>query len=250
MLRKAPASAAGTRAWPQANSTHGTSVPTTVRARTPRTGPVAVGVAGAPSPSRAIGRAPAAAAMNWTAVTAIGSRPASMSTCATVIAALTASENSTRASPVTLERPPPPPATMATPMRDITRPAQAGALIRCRCQTAAMAATRTGIEPTIIEAWLTLVICTPTFWTTTQTPTPKAPQSRIAGVKAARRWARAGKASSAAARPNRTTVSQPGCSQSSDSLDRAMLEPQSSPAAVRAVSAGGFERVVVRFMFQ
>ncbi len=116
-----------------------------------------------------------------------------------------------------------------------------------------MAATSTGIEPTIIEAWLTLVRPTPTFCTTTQTPTPKTPQSRIAGVNAARRWARAGKARRAAASPNRTTVSQPGCSQPSDTLDRAMLEPHSTPAAVRALMAGiagivGIVGMVVRFM--
>ena len=161
------------------------------------------------------------------------------------MAALMASENSTSASPYTLDVPPPPPATTATPSRLTTSPAQACLESRLRCQTPAINATSTGIEPTIIEAWLTLVSPTPTFWITTQMPTPSAPQTRISVVKAARRWRRAGTASNRAARPKRTTVSQPGASHSSESLDRGMLEPHSTPAEARARMAG--RRVLFTF---
>ena len=113
----APASSAGTRAWPNANSQKGSSVPPTASAAAATAGVTAVGVCGAPSSSAATGAAKSAAAANCTAVTAAGSRPASSFGCATIRTADIATDPSTSRSPRAVAPPPPVWATSATPAR-------------------------------------------------------------------------------------------------------------------------------------
>jgi hypothetical protein len=85
---------------------------------------------------------------------------------------------------------------------------------------------------------MTLVRVMPAFCTTTDPPYPSAPEARTRGVQAARTPRRQATASkTAAARPNRANVSQPGGSHSRASLDSGTVVPQSSPAAVRAATA-------------
>ncbi len=76
-LRNAPATSGATRAWPYASSVNGRSVPPTMSPATASTGPTAVGAATGPSKTSANGSATSPPAANCTAVTAIGSRPAS-----------------------------------------------------------------------------------------------------------------------------------------------------------------------------
>jgi hypothetical protein len=102
-----------------------------------------------------------------------------------------------------------------------------------------MIATSTGVAPTSIAAWLTLVRAMPAFCTMTDPPYPTAPQASTAGVQARRSLARTPHASRmAAARPKRAKVSQAGASHSSASLDAGTVVPHSRPAAVRAAKAG------------
>src|SRR5687768_5345028 len=72
-------------------------------------------------------------------------------------------------------------------------------------------------------------------------PKPTAPAATIRGVSAARSPRRPNQASSGAASANRTTVSQPPPSQSSESFDSGTVRPHSAPAAARA-------RMAVRFV--
>ena len=89
-----------------------------------------------------------------------------------------------------------------------------------------MIATSTGVAPTSIAAWLTLVRATPAFCTMTDPPYPTAPQASTAGVQARRSLARTPHASRmAAARPKRAKVSQAGASHSSASLDAGTVVP-------------------------
>ncbi len=98
-------------------------------------------------------------------------------------------------------------------------------------------------------AWLTLVRAMPAFCTTTDAPYPIAPEASTAGVKAARTAGRAATHSrTAAARPNRANVSQPGGSHCRASLDSGTVVPHSSPAVVSAATArrrSGFIQSIV-----
>jgi hypothetical protein len=106
------------------------------------------------------------AARNCTAVTATGSRPGSSRVCATVNAADSASDASTRPSPVIVAPPwAPDPATSPTPASDTAYPAQAAGRATVRSAPAAISATSTGVAPTSSAAWLTLVRSTPAFIT-------------------------------------------------------------------------------------
>jgi hypothetical protein len=241
MLRNAPATSAGTRLCPNANSVNGASVPASASAATASTGPGWAGIAGAPSATRVKVSAPSAAPRNCTAVTATGSRPGSSRACATVNVADSTSEARTSPSPATLAPPPPPPAvTRPTPPSEMAKPSQAVGRATARCHTAAMIATSTGTAPISSAAWVTLVRTIPAFCTTTVAPYPTAPEPRIFASRSrcplgARR--RAMGSSTAAARPKRTTVSQPGASHCRASLDSGTVVPHSSPAAMRAATA-------------
>jgi hypothetical protein len=100
-----------------------------------------------------------------------------------------------------------------------------------------MTATSTGVAPTSRAAWLTPVRVMPAFCTRMDPPYPTAPQASTAGLHAARTRKRTAARSTAAARPNRATVSQPGGNHSRASLVRGTLVPQSSPAALSAATA-------------
>ena len=105
-----------------------------------------------------------------------------------------------------------------------------------------MIATSTGVAPISRAAWVTLVRLIPAFCTMTEPPYPSAPQASTLGVNAARSLARpvvrpATASSTAAARPKRVAVSQPGDSHSRASLDSGTVVPHSSPAAMRAATA-------------
>ena len=172
-------------------------------------------------------------------MTATGSRPINSRPCATVTAADRKSDASTRPSPIIVAPPPPPPTvTRPTPPSDTTKPIQATGRATVRCHTAAMIATSTGTAPISRAAWVTLVRVMPAFCTMTEPPYPSAPATSTLGVNAARSLARGVAASStAAARPNRAAVSQPGDSHSRASLDSGTVVPHSSPAAMRAATA-------------
>jgi hypothetical protein len=236
-LRNAPATSADTRLCPKANSVNGTNVPNTASAATARTGPGPAGTAGAPSVTRVKARAATAADRNCTAVTATGSRPGSSRTCATVNVAEMSSEISTSPSPVSVAPPPPPPVIRPTPPSDTTNPAQATGRATLWCHSAAMTATSTGTAPISSAAWVTLVRAMPAFCTMTDPPYPSAPEARILGVNAARNPGRPTASRTAAARPKRTAVSQPGPSHSRASLDSGTVVPHSSPAVTRAATA-------------
>ena len=152
------------------------------------------------------------------------------------------SEASTRPSPTVVAPPPPPPAIKPTPSNDTTKPAQATGRATFRCHTAAMIATSTGVAPISRAAWVTLVRLMPAFCTMTEPPYPSAPEASTLGVNAARSLDRpvvrpAAASRTAAARPKRVAVSQPGGSHSRASLDSGTVVPHSSPAAMRAATA-------------
>ena len=103
-----------------------------------------------------------------------------------------------------------------------------------------MIATSTGTAPISSAAWVTLVRATPAFCTMIVTPYPTAPAASIRPTNIRdpsppRR--RATGSSTAAARPNRATVSHPGASHSNASLDNGTVQPHSSPATARAATA-------------
>ncbi len=101
-----------------------------------------------------------------------------------------------------------------------------------------MTATSTGTAPISSAAWVTLVRVMPAFSRMTEPPYPIAPEVTTLGVNAARSPERRAAASrTAAARPNRVAVSQPGASHSRASLDSGTVVPHSSPAAMRAATA-------------
>ncbi len=238
-LRNAPATSADTRLCPKANRVKGSSVPPATSAPTARTGPGPAGT-GAPSVIAVKISAATAAPRNCTAVTATGSRPGSSRACATVNVAEMSNEISTSPSPPKVAPPPPPPAISATPASDTTNPAQATGRATERCHTAAMTATSIGTAPISSAAWVTLVRVMPAFCTMTDPPYPSAPEARILGVNATRSPGRVFAATAsrtAAARPKRANVSQPGGSHCRASLDSGTVVPQSSPAATRAATA-------------
>jgi hypothetical protein len=224
---------------------NGASVPASASAATANTGPGALGTAGAPSATTAKASAPSAAPRNCAAVTPIGSRPVSSRPCATVNAADSSTEASIRPSPLTVAPPPPPPAVIRpTPPSETAKPSQATGRATARCHSAAMTATSTGTAPISRAAWVTLVRVIPAFCTMTVPPYPIAPEARTFGsnIRPARRellapLRRATGSSTAAARPKRTTVSQPGASHCRASLDSGTVVPHSSPAATRAATA-------------
>jgi hypothetical protein len=195
---------------------------------------------GAPSVSTATGSAPSVAPRNCTAVTATGSRPVSRRPWATVTVADSSSETRTRPSPASVAPPPPPPTvTRPTPPSDTTKPSHATGGATVRYHTAAIAATSTGTAPISRDAWVTLVRAMPAFCTMTEPPYPSAPATSTAGVNAPWRppRRRATASRTAAASPNRATVSQPGDSQARATLDSGTVVPHSSPAAARAATA-------------
>ena len=225
---------------------NGASVPASASAATASMGPGRPGTAGAPSATMLKASAPSAAPRNCTAVTATGSRPGSSRPCATVNVADSTSDASTRPSPATVAPPPLPlPAvTSPTPPSDTAKPNQASGRATVRCHAAAMIATSTGTAPISRAAWVTLVRVIPAFCTTTVAPYPTAPDARTLPSKirpaprepSPRRRLATG-SSTAAARPKRTAVSQPGASHCRASLDSGTVVPHSSPAATRAATA-------------
>jgi Lrp/AsnC family transcriptional regulator, leucine-responsive regulatory protein len=216
---------------------NGSSVPPAARAAVAATAPRPCGADGMPSAAEN-GTAARAAPRNCTAVTATGSRPRSSRTCATVNVADSSSETSTRPSPAAEAPARWPPVTRPTPASDTANPAQATGRATVRCQTAAMTATSTGTAPISSAAWVTLVRMMPAFCTRTDPPYPRPPDASTRGVNAARSASREATASMiAAARPKRTSASQPGGSHARASLDSGTVVPHSSPAAVRAATA-------------
>jgi hypothetical protein len=222
---------------------NGPSVPASASAATASTGPGRAGTAGAPSATTVKASAPSAAPRNCAAVTATGSRPGSSRPCATVNVADSTSEARTRPSPRTLAPPPPPPAvTRPTPPSETAKPSHAVGRATVRCHSAAMTATSTGTAPISSAACVTLVRVIPAFCTMTVAPYPTAPKPRTFASKSRRPPARPTRRratgnSTAAARPKRTTVSQPGASHCRASLDSGTVVPHSSPAAMRAATA-------------
>jgi hypothetical protein len=160
----APAISAETRACPYANRVNGANVPATESPRTMSTTPPLLGAAGTPSVRAAMGTTATAAARNWAAVTATGSRPGSSRACATVNDAEQSSDASTKPSPRTVAPPPSPAATTPTPANDTRNPSHAAGGAGARIAIAEMTATITGMAPTSTAAWLTLVRATPAFW--------------------------------------------------------------------------------------
>ena len=227
------------------------------------TGATVCGTGGRPSATPAYTSAARVAPRNCTAVTAIGSRSRSSRVWPTVNVADSSSDSSTRPSPRADAPPPWPPVTRPTPASDTPKPSQATGRATARCHTAAITATSTGTAPISSAAWVTLVSATPAFCSTTDPPYPAAPEASTSGVPAARaalrpvasRWTREPPTPSAprgpsvparrliasrtaAARPNRATVSQPGGSQARASLDSGTVVPHSIPAVARAATAG------------
>jgi len=233
----APALSAETRACPYAKSVDGASVPTSASPAVASRVPAPPAVGGVPSVTTATGRVASAAMRNCTAVTATGSRPGSRRACATVNEAERTSDARTRPSPLKVAPPPPPAATRPTPTNDTAKPVQATGRATLRCRTAAMTATSTGVAPTSRAAWVTLVRVIPAFCTRIDPPYPNAPHASTAGLHAARTRNRTAARSTAAARPNRATVSQPGGSHSRASLVTGTVVPQSRPAAASAATA-------------
>ena len=236
-LTNEPAISAETRAWPKANSVAGASVPSSTSPAVASHAPAPPAAGGAPSVTAATGRVASAAARNCTAVTATGSRPGSSRAWATVNEAEKPSEARTSPSPARVAPPPPPAATSPTPASDTAKPIQATGRATLWCATAAMTATSTGVAPTSRAAWLTLVRVIPAFWTRIDPPYPTAPQASTAGWQTAPTRKRTATRSTAAARPNRATVSQPGGSHSRASLVRGTVVPHSRPAAASAATA-------------
>ena len=170
-LRKAPATSADTRLWPNANRVNGSSVPASASATTASTTPAPAGAAGTPSLTAAIGSEPSVAPRNCTAVTATGSRPASSRPWATVTMADRSSDARTRPSPAMVAPPPPLPVVISpTPPSDTAKPNQATGRATARYHTAAMIATSTGTAPISRAAWVTLVRPMPAFCTMTEPP--------------------------------------------------------------------------------
>ena len=170
-------------------------------------------------------------------MTATGSRPGSSLTCATVNAADSTRETSTRASPLDVAPAEWLPVISPTPASEIANPAQASGRATVRCQSAASTATSTGTAPISSAASLTLVRAMPAFCSMTDPPYPIAPEASTDGLRAGFSRARATGSSTAAASANLARASQAGGSQSSASLDSGTVVPQSSPAAVRARNA-------------
>ena len=176
--------------------------------------------------------------MNSTAVTATGSCPRSSRACATVTAADSSTDTSTRASPRPLAPPPPPLATTATPAREMAKPAQATGRATLWCQAAAITATSTGPVPISSAAWVTLVAARPAFCSRTDPPKPAAPQASTGQRSAVRSTVRSTTASStAAAKANLTATSHAGGSQARAAFDKGTLVPQATPAAASAATA-------------
>jgi hypothetical protein len=163
ILRKAPATWAGTRLCPKANSVNGASVPPTAKPAAARTAPGLAGMAGMPPVATANGSTPMVAPRNCTAVTATGSRPRSRRTCATVNVAHSSTDTRTRPSPDAVAPPPAPPVSRATPQAEAPKPAHAAGRATVRCHNAAITATSTGTAPISRAAWLTLVRLMPAF---------------------------------------------------------------------------------------
>ena len=170
-FRNAPAISGEIRACAQANSVNGSSVPPTAEAghRQRRRQPRQC-ADGTPSTSSAAGTVPTAAAASWTAVTATGSRPASILGWATRNAADSSSEPAparhrpelilrrrARRSPRRRPEPPRSPATDCADPARVPRPA-------------VNRATSTGVAPTSSAAWLTLVRPIPAFCRTITDP--------------------------------------------------------------------------------
>ena len=164
----------------------GASVPASVSPAVAASTPMPPGTAGRPSVRAATGRVARAAATNWTAVTATGSRPGSRRAWATVKAAEKSRDARTRPSPAKLAPSPPPAATRPTPASDSAKPDQATGRATLAWWTAARKATSTGVAPTSRAAWLTLVRVIPAFWIRIDPPYPTAPQASTAGLQAAR----------------------------------------------------------------
>jgi hypothetical protein len=215
----------------------GARVPSSTSPAVASTGPAPAAAGGVPSLTAATGRAVSAAARNCTAVTATGSRPGSRRAWATVNEAESPSDARTSPSPAKPAPPPPPAATSPTPANDTAKPVQATGGATLRCRRAAMTATSTGVAPMSRAAWLTLVRVIPAFCTRIDPPYPTAPQASTAGLAAPRTRGPTAARSTAAARPNRATVSQPGGSHWRASLVTGTVVPHSRPAAASAASA-------------
>ncbi|MDT4988918.1 MAG: hypothetical protein QOI74_3012 [Micromonosporaceae bacterium] len=108
-------------------------------------------VDGGPSSSQAAGTVASAAASTCTAVTATGSRPASIRGCATTNAADRNSDPNTSRSPRRSALPPRLTIT-PTPVRATAKPSQASTPTRARPNPIENNATSTGVAPTISAA--------------------------------------------------------------------------------------------------
>lgn len=134
------------------------------------TTPGCCGIGGRPSLPSAASSDPIAAAPNCSAVSATGSRPRSCLDWATVNAADSTREASSRPSPLTVDPPVALPVIRPTPASETAKPSQATGRVVVRCHAAAMIAISTGTAPNSIAAWLTLVRLTPAFCKITEPP--------------------------------------------------------------------------------
>jgi hypothetical protein len=154
---------------------NGASVPASTSPAVARAGPGRPATGGRPSVSAENASEASAAPANCTAVTATGFRPRSSRGWATVNPADSSSEASISRSPAALPPPAPPPIALPpvirpTPASDSANPAQAAGRAIARCHTAAMTATSTGVAPTSSAAWVTLVLASPAFCSSTEPP--------------------------------------------------------------------------------
>ncbi len=200
-------------------------------------GPGLAGARRAPPVNSAIGSTANAPAPNCTAVTAVASRPSSTRDCATMNTADKIAEASTSRSPNTVAPPPLAPATSAIPPSASPNPDQPSGRTRPCPSAAVVSATSRGTAPTTTAAWLTLVRCTPAFWSRMTPPNPIAPVTATFHDTALRRFRRATSPSTGAATTKRAKVSQAGPSQPIVSLDSGTVRPHSTPAAANAANA-------------
>ncbi len=217
-----------------ANNAVGSTVPASTSAITASSAAELAGLPGVASVIRATGRTASPAAASWSAVTATGSRPRSSLACDTVNAAEISWAATTSPSPPSVEPDPCRPAMTVTPASDNAKPTQAMGRAQLCPSIAAMIATRTGVAPISRAACVTLVRCTPKFWSRTEPPYPAAPEITTAGLQAPRSRDLLTSMSTAAASPNRTKVSQAGASQPSASFDSGTVVPHRTPAVTRA----------------
>jgi hypothetical protein len=149
---------------------NGRSVPANARPTIASVGTAGGCIRGTPSTSSAAGTLATAAAASWTAVTATGSRPASIPGAVVTNIAESTSDPSTNASPVNVDPDPPCEAMNPIPANAAAKPSQDTGPTLARPRPTVNSATSTGVAPTMSAAWLTLVRAMPEFCNTITRP--------------------------------------------------------------------------------